>query len=57
MGCGVCARVCPTFAIGLTTHEISSSELKRFFCEVLEPEKCTDCGKCIDECPARALSL
>lgn len=57
MGCGVCIRVCPTLALRLVAHEVSSSELRRFLCEVHEPERCTGCGKCIDECPSRALGL
>jgi NAD-dependent dihydropyrimidine dehydrogenase PreA subunit len=24
---------------------------------VVDPEKCVDCGTCIDECPNKAISL
>ena len=55
IGCGVCARVCPASVFRLVPCEVSSSELKGLACEVRHPEKCTECGRCTEECLGKAL--
>ncbi|NTW71894.1 MAG: RnfABCDGE type electron transport complex subunit B [Eubacteriaceae bacterium] len=47
MGLGTCERICPFDAIHVTADGIA----------VVDPEKCTACGKCIDACPKFIISL
>ena len=44
LGCGICKKVCPEKAI----------EIKNFL-SVVDPSKCTLCGKCIEKCPTGAI--
>lgn len=48
--CGVCARACPTGAIGFSEDEDNT------FALTLQPGACTDCGVCIDLCEPGALA-
>lgn len=45
IGCGVCANVCPNYAI-----DIQYSKFKEYI-PVLDKKKCTNCGLCVSFCP------
>ncbi len=45
IGCGACARVCPTRAISGNRQEI----------HVIDPRLCIDCSTCTRVCPATAI--
>jgi electron transport complex protein RnfB len=47
MGLGTCERVCPFDAIHVKETGVA----------VVDPEKCTACGKCIDACPKMVITL
>jgi NAD-dependent dihydropyrimidine dehydrogenase PreA subunit len=47
IGCGICVAVCPQNILGLKEGRAT----------VLNPNNCTICGKCLKECPARAVTL
>ena len=51
ISCGQCLEVCPNQAIKLkSTHGYAQAEII--------PEKCTDCGTCLDfGCPGDAIIL
>ncbi len=51
LGCGNCARVCPTFAITMVPSEITKLKKK----PEIEIAKCVFCGSCVDICPTKAL--
>ena len=48
--CGVCARTCPTRALGLSTGRGTTSL-------VLDPAACTGCGMCVHTCPEGVLDV
>jgi len=48
--CGVCARICPTRALSLTTRAGITSL-------VLDPAACTGCGLCVQTCPEGVLDV
>ena len=45
VGCTKCARTCPSGAIEYTPYQK----------HVIDPEKCTQCGLCVDECDYNAI--
>lgn len=45
VGCTKCARTCPSGAIEYTPYQK----------HVIDPEKCTQCGLCVDECDYMAI--
>lgn len=47
LGLGDCVKVCPFDAIHMGKDGIP----------VVDPEKCTSCGKCVSECPKNIISL
>ncbi len=53
LGCGNCARVCPTNTITMVPCE--KTKLKR--APRFELSKCVFCGSCIDVCPTKAISF
>ena len=46
IGCGKCARECPSGAITVTDN------LAR-----IDPEKCTHCGHCVETCPRKIIKM
>ncbi len=44
-GCGLCQRVCPTFAISIDSAA------------TVNLERCVGCGRCVGACPRGAISL
>ncbi len=48
--CGVCARVCPTGALGFSLADDKAFRLS------FQPAACTDCGVCLDLCEPGALA-
>jgi formate hydrogenlyase subunit 6/NADH:ubiquinone oxidoreductase subunit I len=50
VGCGSCAYVCPTCAIEVTRSGDTYSW-------TYDPGKCTFCGRCIDRCRPRTLTM
>jgi len=46
IGCGTCAKVCPTLAIHMEDR-----------LAVIDYEKCTGCGNCEQRCPVSAIKL
>ena len=44
-GCDDCAQLCPVRAI--------SGEMKEQ--REIDPNRCIDCGACVDECPSSAI--
>lgn len=51
LGCGNCARVCPTYAIEIVPSEITKLKKK----PQITIAKCVFCGSCVDICPVNAL--
>jgi electron transport complex protein RnfB len=45
IGCRRCAKVCPVDAISFKDGTLAE----------IDPEKCTNCGKCIEECPTGSI--
>jgi formate hydrogenlyase subunit 6/NADH:ubiquinone oxidoreductase subunit I len=50
IGCGTCAYVCPSAAIGVDQRPAS-------YRWEYDPGQCTFCGRCADSCPVEALRL
>ena len=50
VGCGLCAYVCPTAAIVVTR----SGDTYRW---AYDPGKCTFCGRCLERCKPKTLSM
>lgn len=46
IGCGKCAKLCPTEAITVEN-----------FLGRIDPDKCIACGKCVEACPAKCIAL
>ena len=53
LGCGNCARVCPTYAIEMVPSEITKLKKK----PLINLSKCVFCGSCVDICPTKSLSF
>ncbi len=47
LGLGSCSEACPFDAITITENRMA----------VVDPEKCTACGKCVDVCPRKIIKL
>ncbi len=50
IGCGVCAKVCPTFALEITDKE--TDIVLRYYLS-----RCAFCGQCVESCPRIALQM
>lgn len=53
LGCGTCARVCPTNTIEMVPSD--KTRLKK--APRFELSKCVFCGSCVDVCPTKAISF
>ncbi len=53
LGCGNCARVCPTNTITMVPSD--KTRLKR--APRFELAKCVFCGSCVEVCPTKAISF
>ena len=53
IGCGSCARVCPTQAITMIPDERTKMKRRPLF----DLSKCVFCGSCIEICPTRAINF
>jgi len=53
LGCGTCARVCPTNVIVMVPCE--KTRLKK--APKFELSKCVFCGSCVEVCPTKAISF
>ena len=53
LGCGSCARVCPTGTITMVPSEKTRLKKAPFF----ELSKCIFCGSCVDICPTKAIQF
>ena len=49
---GGCVVVCPVDCIHPTPDEPGFTEADQLY---IDPNTCTDCGMCVDECPVRAI--
>jgi ferredoxin len=47
-----CVVVCPVDCIHPTKDEAGSASAEMLY---INPDECTDCGLCVDECPAKAI--
>jgi ferredoxin len=47
-----CVTVCPVDCIHPTSGEAGFTETEMLF---IDPDHCTDCGLCMDECPVAAI--
>ena len=62
VGCGLCARICPSDAIEVVAGENTESERysrgERYAVHyVIDLGRCIFCGYCVDACPTEALSM
>lgn len=53
IGCGTCARVCPTNTITMVPDERTRLKKRPKF----ELAKCVFCGSCAEICPTKAIEL
>jgi len=62
VGCGLCARICPSDAIEVEAAENTDTERyskgERYAARyVLDIGRCIFCGYCVEACPTEALSM
>jgi len=62
VGCGLCAKICPSDAIEVEAEENTETERhsrgERYASHyVLDIGRCIFCGYCVDACPTEALSM
>jgi NADH-quinone oxidoreductase subunit I len=62
VGCGLCAKICPSDAIVVEAAENTESEAysrgERYARDyVIDMGRCIFCGYCVDACPTEALSM
>ncbi|NLX21323.1 MAG: 4Fe-4S binding protein [Phycisphaerae bacterium] len=50
--CAACLAVCPADCIGPTPADLCWPRM-RMLC--IDPDRCLDCGLCVDRCPAGAI--
>lgn len=50
IGCGMCSYVC-------VSNAITGAEQDKSYAWTYEPGRCTFCARCVDRCPAYALSM
>jgi formate hydrogenlyase subunit 6/NADH:ubiquinone oxidoreductase subunit I len=51
IGCGLCARDCPAFALELEREELDRFRLIHY------EDRCAYCGQCVDSCRQGAVAL
>lgn len=54
LGCGLCARNCPTNAIYRTDKTGANARLNAY---AINPDKCVKCGACVSKCPAKPKAI
>lgn len=62
IGCGLCAKICPSFAIEVVAAENTESERyskgERYASHyVLDIGRCIFCGYCVEVCPTEAITM
>lgn len=62
VGCGLCAKICPSFAIEVVAAENTELErhnkTERYAARyVIDIGRCIFCGYCVEACPVEAISM
>ncbi len=56
VGCGLCARICPTNAISMITMDDPDKDRAPVVYD-LNVGRCCYCGYCVEACPVLALTM